>query len=231
MRKLISNSKKAAYVVKINDVPGGPEGFELAAKFCYGINFKLSTENIAMARCVAEYLEMTEDYAVGNLVARTEAYLKEVGLNSLACAVSILKSSESLLPVAENVKLITRCVDTIAFIVTKESQYSFSTSIESSSEGLDSSSSSFGHIKEVVDWWAEDLIVLSIHTFQRVLLAMISRGFNKYAIGPILTLYANKCFQDLVRSLILTTLHNVTHLIRAENVDQITQKIVDLGCI
>lgn len=197
MRKLISNSKKAAYVVKINDVPGGPEGFELAAKFCYGINFKLSTENIAMARCVAEYLEMTEDYAVGNLVARTEAYLKEVGLNSLACAVSILKSSESLLPVAENVKLITRCVDTIAFIVTKESQYSFSTSIESNSEGLDSSSSSFGHIKEVVDWWAEDLIVLSIHTFQRVLLAMISRGFNKYAIGPILTLYANNCFQDL----------------------------------
>ncbi|PWA58896.1 SKP1/BTB/POZ domain, NPH3 domain protein [Artemisia annua] len=197
MRKLISNSKKAAYVVKINDVPGGPEGFHLAAKFCYGINFELSTENIAMARCVAEYLEMTEDYAVGNLVLRTEAYLKEVGLNSLACAVSILKSSESLLPVAENVKLITRCVDSIALLVTKESQYCFSTSIESSSEGLDSSSSSFGHLKEVVDWWAEDLIVLSIHTFQRVLLAMISRGFNKYAIGPILTLYANKCFQDL----------------------------------
>nr|GEX84513.1 hypothetical protein [Tanacetum cinerariifolium] len=195
MRKLISNSKKAAYVVEINDVPGGPEGFELAAKFCYGMNFELSIENIAMARCVAEYLEMSEDYAVGNLVARTEAYLKEVGLNSLACAVSILKSSESFFPVAENMKLITRCVDTIAFIVTKESQYSFSTSIESSSEGLDSSSSSFRHIK-VVDWWAEDLTVLSIHTFQRVLLAMISRGFNKYAIGPILTLYANKCFQD-----------------------------------
>lgn len=207
LRKLLSNSKEAAsHVVKINDVPGGPEGFELAAKFCYGINFGLSIENIAKARCVAEYLEMTEDYAVGNLVARTEAYLNKVGLNSLAGAISILQSSESLLPVAENVKLITRCVDAIAFIVTKESQISLSTSLECSSEGLDSSSSSLCHIKEAVDWWAEDLIVLSIYTFQRVLFAMISRGFNKFALGPIVVLYAHKFLRDLVRPLILNHL-------------------------
>ncbi|KAI3813398.1 hypothetical protein L1987_18120 [Smallanthus sonchifolius] len=197
IRKLISNSKEADHVVKINDVPGGPEGFELAAKFCYGINFELTIGNIAMARCVAEYLEMTEEYAVGNLVSRTEAYINEVGLNSFAGAVSILQSSESFLPISENVKLITRCVDTIALIVTKESQFCLSASAESSSEGLDSSSSSLFHLKEVVDWWAEDLVVLSIRTFQRVLLALISRGFNKYALGPILMLYARKCLQDL----------------------------------
>ncbi|KAI3713017.1 hypothetical protein L1987_71587 [Smallanthus sonchifolius] len=197
IRKLISNSKEADHVVKINDVPGGPEGFELAAKFCYGINFELTIGNIAMARCAAEHLEMTEEYAVGNLVSRTEAYINAVGLNSFAGAVSILQSSERFLPVSENGKLITRCVDTIALIVTKESQFCLSASVESSSEGLDSSSSSLYHLKEVVDWWAEDLVVLSIRTFQRVLLAMISRGFNKYALGPILMLYARKCLQDL----------------------------------
>ncbi|KAK9053273.1 hypothetical protein SSX86_029906 [Deinandra increscens subsp. villosa] len=197
IRKLISISKEGDQVVRINDVPGGPKGFELGAKFCYGINFELTIENISMARCVAEYLEMTEEYAVGNLVSRAEAYINEVGLNSFAGAVSILQSSENYLPVSENVKLVTRCVDTIALIVTKESEFCLSASGECSSEGLDSSSSSLFHLKEVVDWWAEDLVVLSIRTFQRVLLAMISRGFNKYALVPILMLYARKCLQDL----------------------------------
>ncbi|KAB2617587.1 hypothetical protein D8674_013456 [Pyrus ussuriensis x Pyrus communis] len=39
------------------------EAFKLAAKFCYGINFEISIENIAMLRCVVEYLLMTQDYA------------------------------------------------------------------------------------------------------------------------------------------------------------------------
>ncbi|XP_024974619.1 BTB/POZ domain-containing protein SR1IP1-like [Cynara cardunculus var. scolymus] len=194
IRKLMSNSREADHLVEINDIPGGPKGFELAAKFSYGINFELTFDNIAMVRCVAEFLEMTEDYAVGNLVARTEAYLNEVGFRTLAGAVSILQSSESLLPMAENVKLITRCVDAIALIITTESQSSLSTSIDFSSNGLDSSSSS---LKGVVDLWAEDLTLLKMHTFQRVLLAMISRGFEKYALGPILTYYAQKRLQDL----------------------------------
>ncbi|KAI7756696.1 hypothetical protein M8C21_017384 [Ambrosia artemisiifolia] len=33
LKKLILNSKEADHAVKINNVPGGPEGFELAAKF------------------------------------------------------------------------------------------------------------------------------------------------------------------------------------------------------
>lgn len=197
MRKRMSKSKEGDYIIEINDIPGGPQGFELAAKFCYGMNFELTIQNIAMARCVAEFLEMTENYAVGNLIARTEAYINEVGLKSLTSAVSILQSSERFLPISENVKLMTRCVDSIAFIVMKECEFSLSTSGGcSTSDGLDSSSSSVSHVK-VVDWWAEDLVGLKIHTFQRVLLAMISRGFNKDALGPILTLYAQKCLQDL----------------------------------
>nr|XP_043615343.1 BTB/POZ domain-containing protein SR1IP1-like [Erigeron canadensis] len=195
MQKIVSDPRDIDHlVVEIPDVPGGPEGFELAAKFCYGINFELSTENIAMVRCVGEYLEMTEDYAIGNLVSRSESYLTEVGLKTLPSAVSILQSAATLLPMAEKVKLINRCIDTIAFIVTKESQFLSS----GGSEGaLYSSSSSSPFPKAVVDWWAEDLIVLRIDIFQRVLLAMISRGFKHYALGPILMLYAQKCLRGL----------------------------------
>ncbi|KAE8695031.1 BTB/POZ domain-containing protein [Hibiscus syriacus] len=85
IRKVVSESNDADLsVIEIPDVPGGSDAFEFAAKFCYGINFEISTENIALLRCVAEYLEMTEDYAVGNLVGRTEAYLNEMALKSLA---------------------------------------------------------------------------------------------------------------------------------------------------
>ncbi|KAK4393423.1 BTB/POZ domain-containing protein IP1 [Sesamum angolense] len=191
-RKLVSESSDADLsAIEIPDVPGGAEAFELAAKFCYGINFEISTENIAMLRCVAEYLEMTEDYAVGNLVGRTEAYLNEVALKSLAGAVSVLHSSESFLPTAEKVKLVSRCIDTIAFVICKDSQFA------AGGGQNDLVSSTMPTSKPIVDWWAEDLSVLRIDLFQRVLIAMIARGFKQYALGPILMLYAQKSLRGL----------------------------------
>ncbi|RVX23753.1 BTB/POZ domain-containing protein SR1IP1 [Vitis vinifera] len=196
IRKLVSESSDADLsVIEVHDVPGGAEAFELAAKFCYGINFEISTENIAMLRCVAEYLEMTEDYSVGNLVGRAEAYLNEVALKSLAGAVTILHLSEALLPMAEKVKVVSRCIDAIAYIACKESQFSMSGRVESGTDLLNSSLVS--HPKHIVDWWAEDLIVLRIDIFQRVLIAMMARGFKQYALGPILMLYAQKSLRGL----------------------------------
>ena len=119
---MVSESSEAGLsTLELSNVPGGVEAFELAAKFCYGINFEISIENIAMLRCVAEYLDMTEDAAVGNLVGRTEAYLNEVALKSLASVISVLHSSENLLPTAEEVKIVSRCGDTIAYMACKDS--------------------------------------------------------------------------------------------------------------
>lgn len=199
IRKLVSESSDAdVSVIEIPDVPGGAEAFELAAKFCYGINFEIGTENIAMLRCVADYLEMTEDYAVGNLVGRTEAYLNEVALKNLASAVSVLHMSENFLPIAEKVKLVSRCIDAIAYLACKESQFYGSGRAESGTEVAVSSTVS--NSKPIVDWWAEDLIVLRIDIFQRVLIAMLARGFKQFALGPVLMLYAQKSLRGLVRS-------------------------------
>lgn len=181
--------------IEVPDVPGGAEAFELAAKFCYGINFEINTENIAMLRCAAEYLEMTEDYAIGNLVGRTEAYLNEVALKSLASAVSILHSIESFVPVAEEVKLVSRCIDTIAYIACKDNQFATLGRADSGNHGINSSMAF--QPKAIVDWWAEDLNVLRIDMFQRVLIAMMARGFKQYSLGPILMLYAQKSLRGL----------------------------------
>ncbi|KAL3525615.1 hypothetical protein ACH5RR_013987 [Cinchona calisaya] len=196
IRKLVSESNEADLSeIEIPDIPGGAEAFELAAKFCYGINFEISTENITMLRCVAEYLEMTEDCAVGNLVGRTEAYLKEVALKSLGSAVSILHSAESFFPLAEEVKLVSRCIDTIAYIACKDNQFSTLGRVDSGSHGLNSSM--VLQPKAIVDWWAEDLTVLRIDMFQRVLIAMMARGFKQYSLGPILMLYVQKSLRGL----------------------------------
>ncbi|KAL7101484.1 hypothetical protein ACP275_08G056700 [Erythranthe tilingii] len=189
IRKLVTESTDADLaVVEIPDFPGGPEGFELAANFCYGINFEITTENIATLRCAAEYLEMTEEYSVGNLVGRTESYVNEVALKSLAGAVSILHSAENLLPIAEKVKLVSRCIDAIALVACKDSQ--FAAPVRAGGSGPNDS-------MPVVDWWAEDLTVLRIDLFQRVLIAMMARGFKQYALGPILMLYAQKSLRGL----------------------------------
>lgn len=196
MRQKLSESDDTdRSTVEIANIPGGGEAFELAAKFCYGINFEINTENIAMLRCAAEYLEMTEEHSVGNLISRTESYINEVALNSLSGAISILRSSENLLPIAEKVRLVSRSIDTISTVACKDSQ--FCAPIRSDS-GLNDLIPSSGHSsKPVVDWWAEDLSVLRIDMFQRVLIAMMARGFKQYALAPILMLYAQKSLRGL----------------------------------
>ncbi|CAI0405602.1 unnamed protein product [Linum tenue] len=191
IRKLVSESSDADLSeIQIPEIPGGPEAFELAAKFCYGINFEISTENIAVLRCVAEYLEMTEDCSVGNLVSRAEAYLNEVVLKSLTGAVSVLHHSESLGHIAEKVKLVSRCIDAIALITCNETKFSIS-------GRSDGGTTLEAQPKPIVHWWAEDLTVLRIDLFQRVLIAMVSRGFKQYALGPVLMLYAQKSLRGL----------------------------------
>lgn len=225
IRKLVSESSDAdVSFIELHDVPGGAEAFELAAKFCYGINFEISIDNIAILRCVAEYLEMTEDYSVGNLVVRTDAYLNEVALKGLAGAVSILHVAESLLPIAERAKLVSRCIDAIAYIACKESQFCSSARSDGGAEGVVSSMAS--HQRPIVDWWAEDLTVLRIDIFQRVLIAMMARGFKQYAIGPILMLYAQKSLRGLVRSLTKMIMILLMNMILEENFILILDKKV-----
>ncbi|CAK8562506.1 unnamed protein product [Lathyrus sativus] len=200
IRKLISeccDANSDILLIELIDIPGGSEAFELAAKFCYGINFEISVENIAMLRCVAEYLEMTEDYSVGNLAGRTDSYLNDVALKSMSGAISILHISETLLPIAEKAKLVSRCIDAIAYIASKESQFCSSGRSDGSSNERVMNSSTVSHQRPVVDWWAEDLTVLRIDFFQRVLIAMMARGFKQCGIGPIIMLYSQKSLRGL----------------------------------
>ena len=73
IRKMVADVKDSSLSkLEFLNLPGGPRAFELAAKFCYGMNFEINTGNVAQLRCAAEYLEMTEDYREENLITRAE---------------------------------------------------------------------------------------------------------------------------------------------------------------
>lgn len=192
IRKQVSgiNGSRVTHI-DLTGMPGGATAFELVTKFCYGESFEITEDNVAMLRCAAEHLEMTDDSMGGNLAARTEAYLEAVALTSLAGAVTVLRRSEDLLPVSEEVDLVGRCVDAIAYITCSDSQFNMSMG-NTNGNGMAMSSS-----KAVDDWLADELTSLRIDTFQRVLVAMKARGFKGIALGTLIMLYAQKSLRRL----------------------------------
>ncbi len=64
----------------LHDIPGGPGAFELVAKFLYHGSPEITPSNVAILRCVAEYLEMIDNLNGdgGNLIMKTENYLNFV---------------------------------------------------------------------------------------------------------------------------------------------------------
>lgn len=185
IKNLLSESKYSNFPLQILDLPGGAEAFELVAKFCYGINFELTNKNIAMVRCAAEYLDMSDQLSVKNLIGIAETYFEEVVLASITSAVTVLQKSEDLLPTSEKVKLISRCTDAIAYLACLDNQSYLSNSMENLQSG------------PVVEWWVEELMILRIDTFRKVLMALESKGVKQYVLRPILMLYAQKSLRSL----------------------------------
>lgn len=120
-----------------------------------------------------------------------ENSLQEVALTQITSAITVLHKSEALLPMAERVKLISRCIDSIAYMTCSDQQ------LGQSLNEVNSNSSGFNP-KPIVDWWADELTVLQIDIFQRVLVAMKARGFKEHAFGPLVMLYAQKSLRSLV---------------------------------
>jgi hypothetical protein len=99
--------------VTFTDFPGGSEAFEMAAKFCYGVKMELSPSNVASLRCAGEFLEMTEEYSEDNLISKTEKFLSQNVLKSLGHSIKTLKSCERLFPMAEDLGITERCIESV----------------------------------------------------------------------------------------------------------------------
>lgn len=207
IRRIVAESKDSDQSkIELPDLPGGAEAFEFAAKFCYGIKFEIDTSNVSALRCAAEYLDMSEEYAEENLAVRAEAYLSEVVFNNLQSCVAVLQACESLLPVAEELGIVSRCVESAAAKACREQMSpSLSRSDLSSSGWMDIHVSPAGFsqtapaIRRSVEWWIEDLSVLRIDSFQRVISAMKGRGLRSDSLGAAIAHYTQRWLRGLIR--------------------------------
>uniref|UniRef100_A0A0E0KDP0 NPH3 domain-containing protein n=1 Tax=Oryza punctata TaxID=4537 RepID=A0A0E0KDP0_ORYPU len=121
IRRAVAEAKDGKLArLGLHGTPGGAAAFELAAKFCYGVGVDVTVGNVAMLRCAAHYLQMTEDFSDKNLELRAEAFLRDAVLPSIASSVAVLRSCEVLLPAAEDVNLVPRLIAAIANNVCKE---------------------------------------------------------------------------------------------------------------
>lgn len=179
IRKLIMESTEADLTrIDLTDIPGGAEIFEKAAKFCYGVNFEITVHNVAALRCAAEYLQMTDNYSDNNLVGRTEDFLSQVALSSLSGAIVVLKSSHHLLPMAEDLYIVHRCVDVISSKACNEANFPS---------------------RSPPNWWTEELTIIDIQFFAKIITAMKSRGAKASTLSAALITYAERSLRDLLR--------------------------------
>ncbi|KAL5805461.1 hypothetical protein ACOSQ3_028360 [Xanthoceras sorbifolium] len=191
IRKMVADAKDSnTSKLELLNLPGGPLAFELAMKFCYGMNFEITTTNVAHLRCAAEYLEMTEDYRQENLIERTETYLNEVVVQSLEKSVEVLSTCEMLPPIAEEVGIINRCVEAIAMNACKEQLVSGLSRLDFDGESTELKSG-------CLEWWIEDLSVLGIDFYQRVVFAMGRSGVRPDSITASLMHYAQASLKGI----------------------------------
>ncbi|KAG6484512.1 hypothetical protein ZIOFF_053030 [Zingiber officinale] len=176
--------------LELHEVPGGAEAFELAAKFCYGTTFEITTSNVAQFRCIAEYLEMTEQYQECNLIVRAEAFLNEVVFQSLEKSLEVLYACNGLYPLVDEVGIVNRCIDAIAMNASKEQ-------LVSGLAHLECDSRSGKLMMHCQDWWVEDLSVLKIDHYQRVIAAMRRTGVRSDTITQSLMHYAQTSLKGI----------------------------------
>eukprot|EP01018_Ginkgo_biloba_P001415 Gb_31331 [translate_table: standard] len=216
-----ADSEEEGYHIQLHDIPGGPTAFELAAKFCYAVKLELTALNVVMLRCSAEYLEMTEVYGEGNLIAQTEVFLNQVVLHSWKDSIKVLQSCEDLLPHAEKLQVVKRCVDSIAMKACSDPSLFGWPMMEHGSMQSPGGSVLWNGISTGArlksshsDWWYEDVSVLSLTLYKRLISAMETRGIKPENIGGAVTVFANK---------------NLPGLSRRQGVQQSTKRYVNVS--
>ncbi|CAJ1960631.1 unnamed protein product [Sphenostylis stenocarpa] len=179
IRKMILESEESELTrIDLSDIPGGPTIFEKTAKFCYGINFEITVNNVAVLRCAAEFLEMTDQYCENNLAGRTEEFLTQVAFFTLTGAVTVLKSCHYLLPFADEINVVKRCVEAVSAKACSEANFPS---------------------RSPPNWWTEELAVLDIDFFSRVIAAIKQRGAKALTVAAALITYTERVLRDLVR--------------------------------
>ncbi|KAL3500313.1 hypothetical protein ACH5RR_039406 [Cinchona calisaya] len=215
LQKLVSKANEEnSDDIQLINFPGGPKAFEICAKFCYGMTVTLNPYNVVAARCAAEYLEMTEDVDHGNLIFKIEVFLNTSVFRSWKDSIIVLQTTKSLLPWSEDLKIVGRCIDSIASKTSVDLSnitwsYTYNRKLTASEKTFHDGIKIPGKLESVpMDWWVEDICELEIDLYKRVMIAVKSKGrMDGRIIGEALKTYAVRWLPESVDALV-SEVHN-----------------------
>ncbi|KAH8944239.1 hypothetical protein BDL97_13G098800 [Sphagnum fallax] len=141
---------------------------------------------------------MSEDYGRANLCERSDLYISQVALQGWEDTLTVLHHCESLSPHAEQLHIVSRCIDSLAFLACTELldpvergnrpegrsvDGRFWNNFRVSTRDLSSSCH---------DWWMPDLIQLPHHLFFRSIVAIRRQGMQEKYVGQVLVKFADR---------------------------------------
>lgn len=232
----MSSSDGSPCILQLSQLPGGAKSFELVAKFCYGVKIELTSMNVVSLRCAAEYLQMTEEYGEGNLIAQTEAFLSEV-FGNWTDTIKALETCEEALSHAEELQIVSRCIQSLAVKACGDPDL-FGWPVSGCNEGGRTSGAGFwngissGSKPQTVsdDWWYEDVSFLSLPLYKRLIQAVEAGGMRAENVAGALVFYAKKYIPQMNRQSSFKNLNNGSTISVPSEADQgsLLEEMVEL---
>lgn len=179
-----------------HEFPGGAETFEKIMLFIYGCPTLIHPFNIAGLRCAAQFLEMTEQHSTGNLCERFDLYLNQVVLQNWDDTLVVLKKCQDLLPWSEDLLIVSRCIESLAFtacmeILDPERRREKPVVML---EGLVNQPWEYTTVEKIInqDTWIKDLTDLPFEFFRQVIGSLRRQGMKERYVSPLIVFYASK---------------------------------------
>ncbi|XP_038678347.1 BTB/POZ domain-containing protein At3g03510-like [Tripterygium wilfordii] len=206
---LASKSAKATALLEGNsqqdlsllfrDIPADPETFELVARFCYGFEVQMSTENVVPLICLANYLEMTESHSTNNLLRKALTFFEQRVLASWNETVKAFRMIESILHQALDLGLVDACLESIIQKVLVDPRLlgEPAQNIENDYDSEDSERFRPNVRRRLfatstTDWQSEDLTILSLQLYEPTIRAIKQHGVPSENISASIFQYARK---------------------------------------
>lgn len=193
MKKILNHRKRRCHVkkelgIRINDFPGGPEGFELVSMFCYNDGkIQITEANVCLLHCCAVYLGMTEEVLKNNLLQQTETFLEGIFNWKWNDILVSLKSCEMFYTYADGYGLLEKIISVLAkFVQNSDSNLLMSSPSASSSSSSPETNShkrfSFSSKKTTPEkmkstlsrkaWWFDELATLPPNIIEKLIRAI-----------------------------------------------------------
>lgn len=179
-----------------NDFPGGAEGFELVARFCYNNGRTAITHsNILLLNSAANFLGMEGNgSSKPNLIDQTEKSLEGIIFWTWSELLEALKQSQDLLPATKSSVMLQDILDCLigrlslpSVVASPFARSSDNSSCKFSCDTI--STDSLKNNSSQLTWWFEDFLFFNVDMIDKVIKTMVYQKFDQAIICKFLFYY------------------------------------------